>query len=58
MSTDADSVPQVSASGGVEVVQRSNGELLALFSDKWALRMLQQQHPDLTLEPLVAAQLS
>ena len=58
MRTDAQSVPKVSASGGVEVMQRANGELLALFSDKWALRMLQQRHPELTLEPLVAAQLS
>jgi peptide chain release factor 3 len=58
MRTDEASVPLVTASGGTEVVQRSSGELLALFTDKWALRMLQQRHPTITLEPLVAAQLA
>ncbi|WP_198597964.1 peptide chain release factor 3 [Blastococcus atacamensis] len=57
MRTDEASVPLVTASGGTEVVQRPNGELLALFTDKWALRMLQQRHSTITLEPLVAAQL-
>ncbi len=56
--TDAGAVPQVSASGGAEVLQRDNGDLLAVFTDKWALRMLQQRHPSLNLEPLVAAQLA
>ncbi|MGY2084122.1 peptide chain release factor 3 [Blastococcus sp. SYSU DS0539] len=58
MRTDEASLPRIANSGGVEVVQRPNGELLALFPDKWALRILQQRHPDLTLEPLVAAQLA
>ncbi|WP_346618638.1 peptide chain release factor 3 [Blastococcus montanus] len=58
MRTDEASLPLIAASGGVEVVQRTSGELLALFTDKWALRMLQQRHPTLTLEPLVAAQLA
>ena len=40
------------------VLQRDNGDLLAVFTDKWALRMLQQRHPSLNLEPLVAAQLA
>jgi peptide chain release factor 3 len=56
--TDEVGVPLVSASGGAEVLQRDNGDLLAVFTDKWALRMLQQRHPTLNLEPLVAAQLS
>ncbi|MCZ2860465.1 peptide chain release factor 3 [Blastococcus sp. VKM Ac-2987] len=58
MRTDEASLPLIATSGGVEVVQRTNGELLVLFPDKWALRILQQRHPDLTLEPLVAAQLA
>ncbi|WP_209313888.1 peptide chain release factor 3 [Blastococcus sp. TF02A-35] len=58
MRTDEASVPLIAASGGTEVVQRSSGELLALFTDKWALRMLQQRHSTITLEPLVAAQLA
>ncbi|TYP81102.1 peptide chain release factor 3 [Blastococcus xanthinilyticus] len=58
MRTDEASLPLIASSGGVEVVQRTDGELLALFPDKWALRMLQQRHTALTLEPLVAAQLA
>jgi peptide chain release factor 3 len=57
MRTDAASAPAVGAAGGVEVLQREDGELLALFPDKWTLRVFQQTHRDLTLEPLVAAQL-
>jgi len=55
--TDAASAPAVAAARGVEVLQREDGELLALFMDKWDLRSLQQRNPELTLEPLVAAQL-
>ncbi|MCF6744773.1 peptide chain release factor 3 [Blastococcus sp. KM273128] len=58
MRTDEESLPLIASSGGVEVVQRPGGELLALFPDKWALRILQQRHPRATLEPLVAAQLA
>ncbi len=47
----------VSAARGAEVLQRTDGELLAVFTDKWGLRVLQQNKPELTLEPLVAAQL-
>jgi peptide chain release factor 3 len=39
------------------VLQRDDGELLALFTDKWTLRVFEQTHRDLTLEPLVAAEL-
>jgi peptide chain release factor 3 len=55
--TDASSVPGISAARGAEVLQRTNGELLAVFTDKWGLRVLQQNKPELLLEPLVAAQL-
>ncbi|MGY1815434.1 peptide chain release factor 3 [Blastococcus sp. SYSU D00820] len=55
--TDEASAPLVASASGVEVLQRGDGELLALFPDKWVLRMLQQRHPGITLEPLVAAQL-
>ncbi|MGY1835801.1 peptide chain release factor 3 [Blastococcus sp. SYSU DS0510] len=58
MRTDEESLPMIASSGGVEVVRRPSGELLALFPDKWALRILQQRHPRATLEPLVAAQLA
>jgi peptide chain release factor 3 len=55
--TNEESVPGISAARGAEVLQRSDGELLAVFTDKWGLRVLQQNKPELMLEPLVAAQL-
>jgi peptide chain release factor 3 len=39
------------------VLQRTNGEYVAVFSDKWSLRVFKDKHPDLFLETLVAAQL-
>jgi peptide chain release factor 3 len=38
-------------------MQRTNGELVAVFTDKWGLRVFREKHPDLLLESLVAAQL-
>jgi peptide chain release factor 3 len=55
--TDEASAPVVSTARGAEVLQRTNGELVAVFSDKWGLRVFKEKHPDLTLETLVAAQL-
>ena len=41
---------------GVEVLTRtSDGELLALFADKWSLHVVQRASADLLLEPLIAA---
>ena len=57
MRTDAESAPGIAASTGTEIVQRTNGELLALFTTKWVMRVLRENKPHLTLEPLVAAQL-
>ncbi|TWE13657.1 peptide chain release factor 3 (bRF-3) [Prauserella muralis] len=37
-----------------EVVTRADGADLALFEDEMAMRILQRQHPELALEPLVA----
>ncbi|MBB3083629.1 peptide chain release factor 3 [Geodermatophilus sabuli] len=55
--TDAASAGELSAASGAEVLQRPDGELLALFSDKWSLRVLAQNKPHLTLVPMVAAEL-
>ena len=55
--TDEVSAPVVWTARGAEVLQRSNGELVAVFSDKWGLRVFKDKHPDLVLESLVAAQL-
>ncbi|MEE6296784.1 peptide chain release factor 3 [Georgenia wangjunii] len=40
---------------GVEVLERPDGELLALFPDKWRLQSVLRRHPDADLTPLVAA---
>ncbi|MDG3012254.1 peptide chain release factor 3 [Rhodococcus sp. D2-41] len=52
--TDAESADELGRQRGVEVFTRSDGVLLALFSDKWRLQYIQKELPELTLEPLVA----
>ncbi|KXT55707.1 peptide chain release factor 3 [Gordonia sp. QH-12] len=53
--TDEQSAPELNRQRGVEVFTRSDGAILALFSDKWRLQYIEKEHPDLLLEPLVAA---
>ena len=53
--TDAESAPELDRQRGVEVFTRTDGAILALFSDKWRLQYIEKEHPDLTLDPLVAA---
>ncbi|SQG64339.1 peptide chain release factor 3 [Corynebacterium renale] len=52
--TDAESAPELNRQRGVEVFERTDGELIALFGDKWKLAFIERELPDLTLEPLVA----
>ncbi|MEV0059229.1 peptide chain release factor 3 [Nocardia sp. NPDC050718] len=52
--TDAESAPELDRQRGVEVFTRTDGAILALFSDKWRLQYIEKEHPKLTLEPLVA----
>lgn len=52
--TDAASAPELARQRGVEIFTRTDGELIALFGDKWKLAFVQKEHPSLTLEPLVA----
>jgi peptide chain release factor 3 len=53
--TDAASAPELGRQRGVEVFTRSDGAILALFSDKWRYQYIAKELPELTLEPLVAA---
>lgn len=53
--TDEASAPELDRQRGVEVFTRSDGAVLALFSDKWRLAFIEKEFGDLTLEPLVAA---
>jgi peptide chain release factor 3 len=47
-------VTQLQGEARVEVLTRSDGELLVLFSDKWRLASVQRAKPDLQLRPLLA----
>ncbi|AKK10742.1 peptide chain release factor 3 [Corynebacterium uterequi] len=52
--TDAASASTLGKQRGVEIFTRTDGELIALFGDKWKLAFIEKEHPDLTMEPLVA----
>ncbi|QNQ89912.1 peptide chain release factor 3 [Corynebacterium poyangense] len=52
--TDAATAPKLARQRGVEIFTRTDGELIALFGDKWRLQFIQKENPDFTLEPLVA----
>lgn len=52
--TDAESAPMLAKQRGVEVFTRTDGELIALFGDKWKLAFVEKEHPELTMETLVA----
>jgi peptide chain release factor 3 len=52
--TRAEDVATFNGLRDVEVLQRSNGDLLALFPDKWRVRTVERNHPDVMLEPLLA----
>ncbi|CAM5285841.1 peptide chain release factor 3 [Corynebacterium variabile] len=52
--TDAASAPELGRQRGVEIFTRTDGELIALFGDKWKLAFVEKEHPELTMEPLVA----
>ncbi|MGC3904201.1 peptide chain release factor 3 [Corynebacterium variabile] len=52
--TDAASAPELGRQRGVEIFTRTDGELIALFGDKWKLAFVEKEHPELTMKPLVA----
>ncbi|GAB3658268.1 peptide chain release factor 3 [Actinocorallia lasiicapitis] len=54
--TDAESGAELAKMRGVEVFTRSlTGDLVALFADKWRLRAIEREHPDLKIEQMLAA---
>ena len=53
--TRSQDVGLLDSQSGVEVLTRTDGALLALFSDKWRMETIQRNHPGVVLEPLVAA---
>lgn len=52
--TDAESAPALARQRGVEIFTRTDGEIIALFGDKWKLAFVERENPDLTIEPLIA----
>jgi peptide chain release factor 3 len=52
--TDAPGAEQLRGMRGVRIVERSDGTLLALFESTYWVDRLEQEHPDLLLERLVA----
>ncbi|WP_239456450.1 peptide chain release factor 3 [Nocardioides solisilvae] len=52
--TDAASAPTFAAVRGVEVMERTDGTPLVLAPDKWRMSVMERDHPDLVLEPLIA----
>ncbi|MGW9567036.1 peptide chain release factor 3 [Prescottella equi] len=53
--TAATDVDFLDTQRSIEVLTRTDGALLALLPDRWRLEALQREHPNLNLEPLVAA---
>jgi peptide chain release factor 3 len=47
--TTADAEAVLGSVHGAEVLERSDGEFLALFNDIWAMRRVEKNHPDLPL---------
>jgi peptide chain release factor 3 len=52
--TDAASAEELNSVRGVEVMARNDGTLFVLAPDKWRISVIERDHPDLTLEPLLA----
>jgi peptide chain release factor 3 len=52
--TDEASAQQLRSMSGVTVLARASGELFALFESPYWVERLEREHPDLTLERLVA----
>ena len=52
--TDAESLARLRDIGGIRVMRRSDGAIVALFENRYRLARLEQDEPELTLEPLVA----
>ncbi|WP_017614047.1 peptide chain release factor 3 [Nocardiopsis salina] len=53
--TDEGSAPGLHSLSGAEVLRRrSDGELLVLVNNKWRLRVIERDHPELFMEALLA----
>jgi peptide subunit release factor RF-3 len=51
--TDAESAATLRATGGIRILQRGDGALVALFESVYRLRRLEADRPELTLKPIL-----
>jgi peptide chain release factor 3 len=51
--TDAETAPKLTALGGIDVLRRGDGVLLAVFQSPYWLARVASDHPDWTLEQIV-----
>ncbi|MFI0352794.1 peptide chain release factor 3 [Actinomadura sp. 9N407] len=57
--TDKESVEGLTGRRGVEVLTRAlDGSLIAIFVDKWRMRAIEREQPELTLTPMLAADIA
>ncbi len=54
--TDAASAQELSSIRGLEVLSRADGTLMVLAPDAWRFTAVARDHPELTLEPLLAGE--
>ena len=52
--TDPESAPALRAMQGVDVLERDDGTHLALFESRYWMDRVLQDHPELTLERMIA----
>jgi peptide chain release factor 3 len=52
--TDKQSVDRLRRIGGIRIMHRSDGALVALFENRYRLQRLESDEPELTLEPILA----
>ncbi|MEO5899584.1 MAG: peptide chain release factor 3 [Ilumatobacteraceae bacterium] len=52
--TDKASVDRLRQIGGIRIMNRSDGAIVALFENKYRLQRLESDEPELTLEPILA----
>jgi peptide chain release factor 3 len=52
--TDEASAPRLRSIGGIRLLTRSDGALVALFENRYRLQRLESDEPELTLDPIIA----
>ncbi|MHC9587799.1 peptide chain release factor 3 [Corynebacterium diphtheriae] len=52
--TTPETATELAKQRGVEIFTRTDGELVALFGDKWKLAFIEKEHPEFELLPMVA----